>query len=61
MERRNIHHNKDIFEVWLWKAYSNDSAKGKMACKDLFVLETGPIYIFQCFKKSEFRGGQKLI
>ena len=43
MERRNIHHNKDIFEVWLWKAYSNDSAKGKMACKDLFVLETGPI------------------
>lgn len=52
MEIRNIHHNKDIFEVWLWKADSNGSAKGKMACKDLFLLKTWANLYIPMFQKS---------
>ena len=51
MERRNIYHNKDIFEVQLWKAYLNGSAKGEMACKDLFVLKTWASLYIPIFKK----------
>lgn len=70
MERRNTNKNKNIaivtkcpsFDDWLWKVYSNGTAKGKWHAKLFFSDKnlSKTIYVFQFLKLKLFPGIPKI-